>query len=152
MTDWSNADMRRLQDDAKKRVMEMRERSKYAVRDAELEAGFADGGAEPYRTPRFIKMPVGLLPRSEFAARGKENEETKARTREETENASGAEKASVPEKKPERREKPPSALIKNIFGELSDDDLERMFILSLCLLLSSERTDEELVIALMYLL
>ena len=40
----------------------------------------------------------------------------------------------------------------SVFGRLSDEDYEKMFILSLCLLLTNDGADDSLIISLMYLL
>lgn len=143
MSEWSSDEMRRLQDEAKKRVLEMKARSKFAAEDMNRTMGEQQGAPDVRfikapDSPRAIRMPVEL-PERRRASLG----------------APAAEKEPCPERKEqrkERKENDPSALIKNVFGDMSDDDLERLFVLSLCLLLSSERTDDEVILALMYIL
>lgn len=147
MNEWSSDEMRRLQDEAKKRVLEMKARSKFAAEDMNKTAGELSSFSGPRfikapDVPRAIKMPVELPERKRSFIREQEKE---------IKQEAASESSDLTEKK-ERKESAPSALIKNIFGDLSDDDLERMFVLSLCLLLSYERTDEEVILALMYIL
>lgn len=147
MNEWSSEEMRRLQDEAKKRVLEMKARSRFAAEDMNKTVGETSSFPDPRfvkapDVPRAIKMPVELPERKRTFVK-EQDEKIKQ------EAASGP---SETIKKTERKESAPSALIKNIFGNLSDDDLERMFVLSLCLLLSYEHTDDEIILALMYIL
>lgn len=147
MNEWSSEEMRRLQDEAKKRVLEMKARSRFAAEDMNKTVGETSSFPDPRfvkapDVPRAIKMPVELPERKRTFVK-EQDEKIKQ------EAASGH---SDTTEKTERKESAPSALIKNIFGNLSDDDLERMFVLSLCLLLSYEHTDDEIILALMYIL
>lgn len=149
MNEWSSEEMRRLQDEAKQRVLEMRSRSKFAAEEMNRSIGENPSAADARfikapEVPRAIKMPVELPERKRPDAKTVPPEEPN-----ETFRSHSDAKGST---KKERKESAPSALIKNIFGDLSDDDLERMFVLSLCLLLSYERTDDEILLALMYIL
>ncbi len=129
MNDWSSSDMIKMQDEAKKRVMEMKDRSRFAAEDMNRSiAGQTDEGL--YDKVKAIKMPVELPEKKR------------------------KEKAGItkPEQLPEKINADKKQMIKNVFGDLSEDELEKMFILSLCLLLSYEQCDEEIMLALMYIL
>ena len=45
-----------------------------------------------------------------------------------------------------------TAALRNVFGDLSGEEAEKMFLLALCLLLHQENGDEGLLMAMMYLL
>ena len=144
MSDWSAEEIRQLQSEAKKRVMAMRERSRFAAED--MNRGIdppADKSFVPDASPRVIRMPV------EYDARppkecGGAHEERK------TVPPSGE---TAEEKK---QETVPSADggagAASSTRSMSGDELERLFLLSLCLLLGSERADHETLLALMYIM
>ena len=129
MSDYTYQDMMRMQSEAKKRVIEMHKRSKdvadsFNGKKNVPETAPEKGSEDLPRIPRAISYPAGL----QTQPRHRENQ-----------------KRPAPATDIRR-------LLTSAFGNLTDDDYERMFILSLCLLLTKEGSDESLVVALMYLL
>jgi len=59
--------------------------------------------------------------------------------------------AALPQNKGQEQMRAPAGGISGLSG-LSREETEKMFILSLCLLLSQEGTDESVILGLMYLL
>lgn len=125
MNDYSYTDLLKMQEEAKRRVLDMQKRSKdYAESFAsENKDGTSAETADENRDkPRSVSLPVGLRGNAEAA----------------------------PEKKPAQTGKRSAPW--NIFGKLSRDEKEKLFILSLCLLLTNEGCEDELLLALMYIL
>lgn len=130
MSNYSYDDMLRMQSEAKKRVMEMQKRSRDAAvsfnsasqQDKSKSASFSE---ELPRVPKAISFPAELHRDSQSRKTG--NTEGRG--------LSGLRSA-----------------LDSVFGNLSPDDYEKMFILSLCLLLAKERGDDSLIFSLMYLL
>lgn len=129
MDDYSYDDIMRMQEEAKARVLEMRRRSRFAAENFTLPGGkrCAENEAPP-GTAKAISYPVEL-------PQGRTGEK------------------QTPElmKKAQRKNGISTALC-NVFGELSGEETENMFLLALCLLLKEENGDEGLLMALMYLL
>lgn len=127
MNDYSYQDMMRMQDEAKRRVLEMQKRSRNA---ADSFNGSQNGNVrekidaeELPRVPKKISYPAGL--------HGMQGQQRKNHT------GQGIDIRNA---------------LKSVFGDLSGDDYEKMFILALCLLLTKDGADESLIMALMYLL
>ncbi|MBQ6066400.1 MAG: hypothetical protein IJK89_06225 [Clostridia bacterium] len=146
MNDYSYRDIMRMQEEAKARVMEMRRRSRFLAEDfaggeARTESGVrrAEMQEEPqeYRA-RAIRMPVELPERGEARAESGERREARAE--------SGERRAEI------RQGTGLTAALRNVFGNMGEEETEKMFLLSLCLLLSQENGDEGLLLAMMYLL
>lgn len=117
MKEWDSDEMRRLQDEAKKRVLEMKERSRFAAEEMNGSVNRKNNSENDRKEPvRAIKMPVELP----------DNYSDKGAVR--------TNKQGFP------------------FLDCSDDDLERLFLMSLCLLLSYEHSDDELMVAMMYMM
>ena len=128
MNDYTYNDMIRMQDEAKRRVLEMQKRSK-SVTDSFNKAKRENEGnceEELPRVPKAVSLPAEL--------HGKDSKE-------------GRGHSYGKSHKTDLRN-----TLYSVFGSLSDDDYEKMFILSLCLLLSKESKDESLILALMYIL
>lgn len=133
MNDYSYGEILRMQEEAKQRVMDMKKRSRSF---ADSFSSSAPGNAVPDK-PKAVSLPV---------------EYDRPFVKRRTSQCAEREKTGVKEEnKAQKKEGLPSAL-KKVFGELGDDGAERMFILSLCLLLVSENCDDELILSLMYLL
>lgn len=145
MNEFSSDEMRRLQDEAKKRVLDMKTRSRFLTEDINKEfsePSYTDNRfINPNRKAKSIKFPIDF-PKTE------ENGGIEEKTAE----VQISDLPTVAVKTKQRKPAKTSAVLDNFFSDLSDDDLERLFILSLCLLLNHEQTDEEVVLALMYIL
>lgn len=130
MNEYSYADIMRMQEEAKQRVLEMKKRSRsYVENSTEEKKGSSakDAGSGIPERPRTISYPVEYdLPKNSRAV----------------DNG----------KKSAQKERGLSAALDNIFGNMSGEETERMFILSLCLLLVNENCDDELIMSLMYIL
>ncbi len=131
MSDYSYQDMMRMQSEAKKRVLEMQKRSRDAAENFNGKRSVQEKKEESMpeelpRIPRAISYPAGL----QNQQRHKE----------------GRQKPAF------RNPADIRGMLASVFSELDEDDYEKMFILSLCLLLTREGTDDSLVLALMYLL
>ena len=94
MTEQEMRELRARQEDAKRRVMEMQSRSRFAAEQMRKELGEPSGETLP---PPEIRRPAGE-------------------------------------------------------GRMDREELERLFLLSLCLLLSQEEADRSVILGLMYLL
>ena len=136
MSDYSYKDLMRMQDEAKQRVIEMQKRSKYvadsfrgaiAQQDKpEVKAEEKRREEELPRKPKAISYPADL--RGATGVRASSGQ--------------AARRKGLPDIR---------NTLMSFFSDMSSDDCERMFILSLCLLLSKEKADDSLIIALMYL-
>ena len=130
MNDYTYQDMMRMQNEAKQRVLEMQKRSRSA---ADSFNGVNKGSVQEKelaeelpRVPKKVSYPAELR---KGAGYGVQQKKTNPGQKLDIRNA-----------------------LKSVFGDLSGDDYEKMFILSLCLLLTKEGADESLIMALMYLL
>lgn len=128
MNDYTYNDMMRMQDEAKRRVLEMQKRSRNITDSFNNSKRENEGKSEEElpRVPRAVSLPAGL--------HGNDNKEGKGHSHGKN-------------NKTDLRN-----TLYSVFGSLSDDDYEKMFILSLCLLLSKENKDDSLILALMYIL
>lgn len=130
MNDYTYQDMMRMQSEAKQRVLEMQKRSRNAAESFNgIQKNSAPKKEEPQeelpRVPKKISYPAGLHD-------GMSNKAvSKSRA------GQGIDIRNT---------------LKSVFGNLSADDYEKMFILSLSLLLTKDGADESLIMALMYLL
>ena len=128
MNDYTYNDMMRMQDEAKRRVLEMQKRSKNVTDSFNKSNKGSENGKEDVlpRIPKAVSLPAGLHDADNKDRRGHtDGKNNKANLRND---------------------------LYSVFGSLSDDDYEKMFILSLCLLLARESKDDTLILALMYLL
>lgn len=128
MSDYSYGDMLRLQSEAKKRVMEMQKRSK-AVAESfnsghtdKKEYNETEKAEELPRVPRAISYPAEL-----HTAQQKQH-------------------TPIRNMRPQGASFDIKKALFSVFGDLSNDDYEKMFILSLCLLLTKENKDDSLVL------
>ena len=116
MSDQNMQELYRMQEDAKKRVMDMRSRSRFAAEQmnrAVTEAAASEQASPPQEQTR--PMP--------------------------------------PAPQEQTRPAPPSPPARESGKrEMSGEELERLFILSLCLLLAHEEADQSVLLGLMYLL
>lgn len=131
MSDYTYQDMMRMQSEAKQRVLEMQKRSRSAAESFNGAQKNSDRQKEEIqeelpRVPKKISFPAELNPGQQgyrVGGKGSSGQVTDIRSS-----------------------------LKAVFGNLSGDDYEKMFILSLCLLLTTDGADESLIMALMYLL
>ena len=131
MSDYSYQDMLKMQSEAKKRVLEMQKRSRDAAENFGMR-GKKDMPEEPTREelPRVAKAisyPTEIGSQNQRMKQGSSSFYGK--------NSFDLRHA-----------------LSSVFGNLSSDEYEKMFILSLCLLLSKESGDDSLIFALMYLI
>lgn len=129
MKDYTYNDMMRMQNEAKQRVLEMQKRSRSAA-DSFRNTGVSHGEkgeSELPRIPKAISYPAELKSSAKNHSPGNTGELS-------------------------LRQKNLRSNIYNIFGNLDNEDYERMFLLALCLLLAEDSHDDSLVFALMYLL
>ncbi len=132
MSDYTYQDMMRMQSEAKQRVLEMQKRSRSAAES--FNGRNKAGSTEPPpqeelpRVPKAISYPADLKgSQSQLGRSGRSSTQRHAEL-----DLRGA--------------------LQSVFGNLTDDDYEKMLIMSLCLLLSRENKDDSLIFALMYLL
>ena len=167
MNDYSYRDIMRMQEEAKARVMEMQRRSRFLAEDfaggearaesgerseSRAECGERRAEMRPEPHARAIRMPVELPEASaEFGVRNSElRQGAETRTTERSRKESNAEFGM---RNSELRQGTGlSAALRNVFGDLSGEEAEKMFLLALCLLLHQENGDEGLLMAMMYLL
>lgn len=133
MSDYSYQDMLRMQSDAKKRVLEMQKRSRNAAEDFNgrqnaVKVKEEASQEELPRVPKAISYPAELHSHTHPNM-------TKAPQR--------GNRLNIPDVR--------KALMGG-FGNLSEDEYEKMFIMALCLLISEEKGEDSLIFALMYLL
>ena len=131
MSDYSYQDVMRMQLEAKKRVLEMQKRSRYAAErfngqksEPESENREREEETELPRIPKKISYPT------EISVAGKKQGSRQAKV------------GGINIRK----------IISDVFGNMNDDEYEKMFLLSLCVLLAKEQSDDSLIFALMYLL
>lgn len=133
MSDYSYNDMLKMQSEAKKRVLEMQKRSKDVVqnfscnRKEQNKQECSVREEELPRVPKAISFPADLHANSQAIKNNKS-------------------------KPVQGRGFDIRGALESVFGNLSRDDYEKMFILSLCLLLAKENNDDSLIFSLMYLL
>ena len=140
MNDYSYRDIMRMQEEAKARVMEMQRRSRFLAEDfagGEARAECGERSAEIQKEPRAraIRMPVEL-PEARAESGGRSGPSAE----------SGVRRAEM------RQGTGLTAALRNVFGDLSGEEAEKMFLLALCLLLHQENGDDGLLMAMMYLL
>ena len=157
MKEYTYNDLLAMQEEAKQRVMEMQKKSKYAVEDmnktvfqntvnktvketAEKRQTHSPHTVPIAQQPKSIQYPTGLVNSSQD-----KNKNTFAKNSP----AKNADKCNTGKMPP----KNDIALnFFNVFGKLSREESEKMLILALCLLLSNEQADENLIMALLYLI
>ncbi len=133
MSDYTYQDMMRMQSEAKQRVLEMQKRSKSAAESFNGRHKNEKTEDLPHqedlpRVPKAISYPADLKNSQQRLFQGHRGN----RERQNIFDIRGA--------------------LQSVFGNLNDDDYEKMLIMSLCLLLSKENKDDSLIFALMYLL
>ena len=149
MNEYSYRDVMRMQEEAKARVMEMRRRSRFLAEDfagGDARAEYGGSSAEMRQEPEeprerrmgAIRMPVELPERGGPSAESGAQREASAE--------SGVRRAEM------RQGTGLTAALRNVFGNLDEEETEKMFLLALCLLLHQENGDEGLLIAMMFLL
>lgn len=157
MKEYTYNDLVAMQEEAKQRVMEMQRKSKYAVEDmnksvslntenkeawesAEKQTTFPVHTVPVAQQPKSIQYPTGLVKSS-----AEKNKNTSGKNIREQ----SSDKSSVGgiQQKNDLASK-----FFNVFGKLSREESEKMLILALCMLLTNEQADENLIMALLYLI
>lgn len=147
MAEYSYNDIMKMQNDAIKRVNEMQKRAKTVVKEInEEKATYNETSVNKNTSQNLnrVKMPNDYLDElKKFASTSShfENNESKENRRE-----------YIDDKK-ENRPKPKGQndMLKNILNDLNMDS-DKALILSLVLLLTEEKADEMLILALLYIL
>lgn len=130
MGDNKYSDMITMQNEAKKRVIEMQKRSKFAADNFNASQGLKREPAKEEELPciaKSISYPTEITKNARMhKAECMQNCEHTGNIRQ---------------------------LMRNIFGNITGGDSEKLLIMSLCLLLAEEENaDDSLIVALMYLL
>ncbi|MBE6715581.1 MAG: hypothetical protein E7573_01525 [Ruminococcaceae bacterium] len=130
MSDYSYNDMLRMQSEAKQRVLEMQKRSRTAAENFQSKSQKCREVQDEQlpSVPKAISFPADIR------------------------NVSSTHRSGVTHKNNNSTQFDLRKSLYNVFGNLTGDDYERMFIMSLCLLLAEENRDDSLIFALMYLL
>ncbi|MBO5395903.1 MAG: hypothetical protein J6A97_03380 [Clostridia bacterium] len=131
MNDYTYQDMMRMQSEAKQRVLEMQKRSRNAA-DSFNGTQKTNVSAKNEPTEELPRIPKKISYPAELH--------------------NGYPNRTVQKKTPAGQGLDIRKSLQSVFGNLSGDDYEKMFILSLCLLLTKDGADESLIMALMYLL
>lgn len=132
MSDYSYADIMRMQEEAKQRVIDMKKRSRK----------FADDFSADRKNDADKKTSADIIP-----------EKVKAISYPvEYDLPTGKNGYGINSNITAQKKNGISAALNKVFGNLTEEETERMFIMSLCLLLSNETGDDELILSLMYLL
>lgn len=132
MNDYTYKDMMRMQSEAKQRVLEMQKRSKAAASHYNYEReknkvnreDNEDNRSELPRIAKAISYPTEITTGRKITGTEKDKKIV-----------TGLRYS-----------------LKKIFGNIANGDSEKLFIMSLCLLLAEENTDDSLIVALMYLI
>lgn len=132
MSDYTYKDMMRMQSEAKQRVLEMQKRSKRVADNFNDKSRSADNDNRVENDDDLPRIAKAISYPTEI---------TSAYSRQSYENTKNKNIVS------DIRES-----LKKVFGNITGGDSEKLFIMSLCLLLAEESTDDSLIIALMYLL
>lgn len=146
MAEYSYNDIMKMQNDAIKRVNEMQKRAKTVVEEINEEKTQVREIQTPQNSQNIkrVKMPDDYLDElKSFASTSSYFEENKSEP---------IKREYVKEK--EENRPPPKAqndMLKNILGDLNMDS-DKALILSLILLLTEEKADEMLILALLYIL
>ena len=146
MAEYSYNDIMKMQNDAIKRVNEMQKRAKTVVEEINEEKTQAREIQTPQNSQNIkrVKMPDDYLDElKSFASTSSYFEGIKSEPK----------KCEYVKEKEENRP-PPKAqndMLKNILGDLNMDS-DKALILSLILLLTEEKADEMLILALLYIL
>lgn len=133
MNDYSYNDMLKMQSEAKRRVLEMQKRSKDVVQNFSGNKKEQENRQSTVREDDLPRVPKAISFPAELHS-----------------NSQGIK--SHKSKAVQGRGFDIRGALESVFGNLSQDDYEKMFILSLCLLLAKENNDDSLIFSLMYLL
>lgn len=135
MSDYSYTDMVKMQNEAKQRVLEMQKRSRDVLKSYNGERALAKEikHEKPYSEDELPRVPKTIS----FPAELPTNSRQQPNNRGNLSNGRGLDLR---------------AALNSVFGNLSEDEYEKMFILALCLLLAEEHEDDSLIFSLMYLL
>ncbi len=146
MAEYSYNDIMKMQNDAIKRVNEMQKRAKTVVEEINEEKTQAREIQTPQNSQNIkrVKMPDDYLDElKSFASTSSYFEGNKSEP---------IKREYVKEKEENRPPlKPQNDMLKNILGDLNMDS-DKALILSLILLLTEEKADEMLILALLYIL
>ena len=145
MAEYSYNDIMKMQNDAIKRVNEMQKRAKTVVEEINEEKTQAREIQTPQNSQNVkrVKMPNDYLDElKSFASTSSYFEENKSEPKK---------REYVKEKEENHPLKPQNDKLKNILNDLNMDS-DKALILSLILLLTEEKADEMLILALLYIL
>lgn len=146
MAEYSYNDIMKMQNDAIRRVNEMQKRAKSVVEDIKenTSSEFTEEVKKEYDTPKRVKMPNDYINELKgFASTSSHFEER--------EPEAVSYECAKEKKETYHSQKHQNDTLKNIFNDLNMDS-DKALILSLVLLLTEEKADEMLILALLYIL
>jgi len=146
MAEYSYNDIMKMQNDAIRRVNEMQKRAKSVVEDIKenTSSEFTEEVKKEYDTPKRVKMPNDYIDELKgFASTSSHFEES--------EPEAVSYECAKEKKETYHSQKHQNDTLKNIFNDLNMDS-DKALILSLVLLLTEEKADEMLILALLYIL
>jgi flagellar motor switch protein FliG len=146
MAEYSYNDIMKMQNDAIRRVNEMQKRAKSVVEDIKenTSSEFTEEVKKEYDTPKRVKMPNDYINELKgFASTSSHFEES--------EPEAVSYECAKEKKETYHSPKHQNDTLKNIFNDLNMDS-DKALILSLVLLLTEEKADEMLILALLYIL
>ena len=146
MAEYSYNDIMKMQNDAIRRVNEMQKRAKSVVEDIKenTSSEFTEEVKKEYDTPKRVKMPNDYINELKGVASTSSHFE-------ESEPEAVSYECAKEKKETYHSPKHQNDTLKNIFNDLNMDS-DKALILSLVLLLTEEKADEMLILALLYIL
>lgn len=155
MKEYTYNDLLVMQEEAKQRVMEMQKKSKYAVEDMNKSIEKNTENEKTYEAVQSSNLfshrsvPVAQKPVNIQYPTGIVNSDNERHKSVCVKNTSDKRADNV---KNTYKKNDAAAKFFNVFGKLSREESEKMLILALCMLLSNEQADENLIMALLYLI
>ena len=155
MKEYTYNELVAMQEEAKQRVLEMQKKSKYAVED--MNSAFlrntesTDEKTEKGPTFSCHSIPVAQQPRAIQYPTGIVNTDSDKHKNAHVKNVCEKTSDKYNMKNAHNQNETISKFF-NVFGRLNSDESEKMLILALCMLLVNEQADENLIMALLYLI
>lgn len=152
MPDYSYQDLMKMQNDAIRRAEEMQRRARQSAGLEREKIENKQNQTTKKEEPRRIPMPNDYLENLKHYGSNSSKNESEPREKEENKRDNRKEyKNEQRNNNQPKLQKPVDDKIKNIFGDLNIDS-DKALLLSLILLLSEEKADELLIMALIYML
>lgn len=155
MADYSYQDLMKMQNDAIRRAEDMQRRARQSVGLEREKTENKQRPATKKEEPRRVPMPNDYLENLKHYGSNSSKNESEPREKED-EKVNGKDDKNKYKNKQQNNDqpkfqKPVDDKIRNIFGDLNIDS-DKALLLSLILLLSEEKADELLIMALIYML